>query len=272
MNKFTPGKEGVIFDLPEDVYRKSPGIAQSSLKLMDRSPAHYYSYVNGAKKQSTPAQIFGTLLHSAALEPETLLNKYVVKPDGISFTSKEGKSWRDSQTQTIISKEDCDAFNGCAESINNHPIANSFIQFGKKEVSVFKDSKDSNLLLKGRLDILMMDADNNTAIADVKTCENASEEAFSKDLYNWNYHMQAAYYLDLIGATSFFFIAVEKTAPYAVNVFQLDPDSIDAGRAKYKHLLKKLEECHINNLWPSYGQEIKTIGIPLWAAKKEGLL
>jgi hypothetical protein len=102
-------------------------------------------------------------------------------------------------------------------------------------VSVFRRIVRSNpegMLLKGRVDIVAIDQHGATTIADVKTTEDASIEAFSKTIAQYGYAQQAAYYMDLLGASHFVFIAVEKTAPYAVGVYCLDAASIAVGREK----------------------------------------
>jgi len=122
-------------------------------------------------------------------------------------------------------------------------------------------------LLKGRLDIVATDSHGATTIADIKTTEDASPEAFSKTIAQYGYAQQAAHYLDLLGATHFVFIAVEKTAPYAVGVYCLDPASVAMGRERNLRNLDLLESCQSSGHWPAYSSEIETISLPAWASK-----
>jgi len=74
-------------------------------------------------------------------------------------------------------------------------------------------------------------------------------------------------YLGLLGATHFVFIAVEKTAPYAVGVYCLDPASVAMGRERNLRNLDLLESCQSSGHWPAYSSEIETISLPAWASK-----
>jgi hypothetical protein len=71
--------------------------------------------------------------------------------------------------------------------------------------------------------------------------------------------------MDLLGASHFVFIAVEKTAPYAVGVYCLDAASIAVGRERNMKHLDLFEACHTSGKWPAYSSEIETISLPAWA-------
>lgn len=265
---YQDGTEGEFFDLPEDIYRAASGINISSLKAMGKSPAHYLAKLTEPKSEPTPAMVFGTLLHRAALEPHRLAGSFAVKPEGMSFVTKDGKAWRDSQTLPIITSEQNEALKGAADSVANHPAAAAILDGARREVSVFRRIVRSNpegMLLKGRVDIVAIDQHGSTTIADVKTTEDASLEAFSKTIAQYGYAQQAAYYLDLLGASHFVFIAVEKTAPYAVGVYCLDAASIAVGREKNMKHLDIFEACQTSGQWPAYSSDIETISLPAWA-------
>lgn len=153
----------------------------------------------------------------------------------------------------------------------------------------------------------------NNMVVDLKTCEDASLEGFSKSIANWRYDVQHPYYLDGLreallqgnceppaeGAAElsaywidkatgvlcrcrpdfwrgkpnhFIFIAVEKKPPYAVGVYKLDDESVDLGRAVYRHDLARYAECKATDTWPGYGDKIQTISVPGWHANKNAHL
>jgi exodeoxyribonuclease VIII len=268
MSAFQDGAEGVYFDLAEDTYRAATGVNISALKSMGKSPAHYLAQLTQPKSEPTPAMVFGTLLHRAALEPHRLEGSFAVKPDGMTFVTKEGKAWRDAQTLPIITGEQNEALKGAAVSVASHPAAAAILDGAKREVSVFRRIVRNNpegLLLKGRLDIVAVDSQGATTIGDIKTTEDASPEGFAKSIAAFGYAQQAAYYMDLLEASFFLFIAVEKVAPYAVGVYCLDAESIALGREKNTRQLDLLEQCQESGIWPAYSQEIETITLPRWA-------
>jgi exodeoxyribonuclease VIII len=265
---FKPNIDGVFLDLPEAVYRQADGVNISSLKIMGRSPAHYYARINAPAITPTPAMVFGTLLHRAVLEPEKLAGSFAVKPSDMDFRSKDGKAWRDSQTLPIIDEDQATDLDAAANKVMAHKYASSILANTEKEVSVFKwRNLGGDLLLKGRLDAVAEDENGYTTIIDIKTTEDASQSAFAKSIANFGYAEQAAYYMDLIGASFFIFIAVEKTAPYEIGVYCLDNDSIDHGRAINNRNLDTLENCLKTNEWAGYSDSLQTIKLPAWATK-----
>ena len=105
----------IVENMPAREYHTSPGISASLLKSYAISAAHGRAAELGQLKGSPEAMAFGSACHAYVLEPETYRNEYVVKPEGMTFTTKEGKAWRDAQTAKIISKKDEDAFDGMSE-------------------------------------------------------------------------------------------------------------------------------------------------------------
>jgi hypothetical protein len=262
--EFQPDTEGTFHGLPESIYRSTSGIANSDLKMMRPTPAHYRAYRDTPKPDSTPAQVFGTLCHAAILEPERISEIHVVRPDGMDYRTNVGKKWRDSQTVAILTGEESECLAGCSKGVASHRTANAIVTRSAHEVSFFRRDAVTGLLLKGRIDCIATDDDGFTTVADIKTCEDASEEAFSKAIANWGYHRQAAYYMDLTGASFFLFIAVEKKPPYAVNVFCLDEETVEIGRQAVRHDLNLLAECQRKGEWPAYGDGISHIKAPKW--------
>lgn len=265
MSVFEPNTEGVFFDLPEDVYRAAPGVNVSALKDAI-TPAHYRATREAEKpSEPTPAQVFGRAFHAAALEGRT---GYVVKPDGMNFTTKEGKAWRDAQTLPILSQTEAKAIAGMSASLMAHPVAvNVLGSGGRAEVSCFKRDAATGLMLKGRADFLTRDSNDLTAIVDLKTCGfgDASEAAFSREIVKWKYHQQAAFYLDLFGASFFLFIAVEKEPPYAVNCFYLDADAVSKGRTANGSALASIAAAEASGEWSAYPAKLHTLSLPPWA-------
>jgi hypothetical protein len=79
---------GLVEDLPMDVYRAAEGVSASDLKNMQRSPA--FARMRG--NTSTPAQEWGTAIHTAILEPDTLSTRYKLEPQ--QPADNEAKVWR----------------------------------------------------------------------------------------------------------------------------------------------------------------------------------
>lgn len=241
-------------NMPEDVYRAAEGISYSQLKYC-KTPAHFIAAKNQPTYQ-TDEMLLGTLLHELIFTTE---ENYVVKPKGMSFTSKKGKLWRKNQTQRIITSEMDASLKGMLRSICESK-ASDLLRATKKEVSAF-GKHSSGLAVKGRADMVGVDKENLTFLVDLKTCRDASPREFARTTVG-KYHRQAAMYCDLWGCSAFGFIAVEVEPPYAVKVYWLDERSIDQGRFENNWDLNRLAECYKTNVFPAYGEHHESISIP----------
>ena len=225
--------------------------------------------VSEPEKEASEAQIIGKITHSAILETD--FSGFVVKPDGMNFTTKEGKAWRASQTKQIINQEYASNIASMATSVRNHPLASRilFTEKGHNEVSCWSRHITTELILKGRADRITTDNQGLTTVVDLKTCGygEASPQLFSKAIFNWKYHSQAAWYMDLFGASFFVFVVVEKEAPWAVACYNLDSKSIQIGRELNEHRLGTIKACQMTGVWPAYSEALNQINIPEWAQR-----
>lgn len=255
--------------MPADQYREADGLSFSMLKILSqKSPAHLRAYIHGEKKPATDAMRMGSLTHSFILEPETAKG-FVVRPEGMKFTTKEGQAWKQAhEAMTIISQDDLKALKGMAEAVHSHPIAKRMLCGGEAEQSLF--SRDSSgLMRKGRLDYLQT---KGNVVVDLKTCSDASPLEFGKNVANYFYLGQAYYYLKLcqlcgLEKDTFAFIAVEKEAPYAVAVYQPPDDWLEAAGKIVEADVQRYRNCLESGEWPAYGNEILPLELPSYHEK-----
>ena len=77
MSKISP-------DLSNSDYHRHPAIGSSGLKLLNRSPLHYWAaYLDPdrERRDPTPAMLRGTAWHAAVFEPEKFAAEFAAKPD-----------------------------------------------------------------------------------------------------------------------------------------------------------------------------------------------
>ena len=263
---------GIFFDVPMAEYRAADGINVSSLKEMAISPRHYLSALEETPEEPTEAQVIGTITHSAVLEDD--FSGFVVRPVGLDARTKDGKEWIAAQRNPTIKQNIATNIAGMVNAVKNHAMATKIL-FGnrKNEVCCWKIHPSTGLLLKGRADCVMTDAKNQTVIADLKTCQrgDARESEFSKQIFQWGYDLQAAFYMDLFEASFFCFVCVEKESPFAVQCFNLSAEALAIGRRKYEGYLAKVRQCKESGVWDAYGDDLKTISLPDWVVRKENL-
>lgn len=256
----------IIPNMPAREYHAHPAVSKSVLDKMARSPLHARAYLDGMRDEPTPAMLFGTALHAAVLEPVAFANEYAVfDGDRRTRAGKDAYEAILSSGATVISRGDYDAIRAMALSIRQHPVAGKLFAEGVAEHSVFWDDADTGLACKCRPDWW---TPSSALIVDLKTTEDASPEAFARSVMNYRYHVQAAHYMTGAQAERFLFVAVEKKAPYAVAVYELDEDALNLGHTLRERDLHTYSLCQASRVWPGYSTEVETLSLPEWAFPK----
>jgi hypothetical protein len=265
----TPG----ISSISAEIYHASDAVSNSRLKWIahPKTPAHYKAkWIDKLiPDEESDALRIGSLTHRSILEPETMEGSFHVRPEGLTFSTKEGKAWRDShQDRPILSAEESIAIRSMRESVWAHPVASRILKHSDCERSAF--AEDKGLLLKSRFDALPRGVE---FIADLKTCIAADLDSVQKTISQYGLFRQAAFYLklaELLGMdrSDFVFIFVEKTPPYAVAVYQLDEIALNAGRMVVEADLQRLRLCMERNEWPGYSNEVEQAGLPEWQVRQ----
>lgn len=251
-------------------YDARPGISQSQLQQMRRSPAHCRAYIDGHRRDSDEKD-FGRHLHEALLEPEGFYERVKVIP----FKDRRAKGYKEWSeallpTDVELTKKEEKAIRGCIDSAHCHPTGAKIFDEIYAEVSLFAAHEETGLMRKGRIDIITR---GRNFLGDCKFVVDASEREFSKAIFFYGWYLQAAYYLDLaqangIDAQHFIFCAVEKEPPYACAFYQIQAEVVQRGRDEYERLLRQFKDCHASGKWPGYSGELQFIGLPAWAKER----
>jgi hypothetical protein len=208
----------------------------------------------------------------------------VVLGAGADIKVVDADSWR-----TKAAKEDADAIRaaghtpilahewqqirGMADAIKAHPLASALLnpERGKPEQSGYWTDDVTGVLRRFRLDWLPDTDGGRLLVADYKTCQAASRPAIAKAVASFRYFMQDAWYRDGLHAlgladdVAFLFIFQEKTAPYLVNVVELEPAAVELGRKRNDEALRIYRDCTEAGVWPGYSSEVELINLPRWA-------
>lgn len=244
-------------------------ISKSMLDALKKSPAHLKAQMTHPKEQTLAMEI-GSMTHEFILQPDQFVRHFAIAPK-FDRRTKQGKQdaeqWElENSGKKAITSDYQDMLNGMRDSLLAHREAYKLLSAqGDCEMSIFT----THLGVKCKI---RPDKKTGNTIVDLKTCEDASAIGFSKSIANFRYHVQCAFYLDVakssgLSVDNFIFIAVEKEYPYAVATYQLDLDSIEAGRTEYTRQLDLYKNCLELDSWPAYGQTLETISLPNWIKK-----
>lgn len=257
-----------------DEYRKLMRISYSGLKHLARSPAHYWHWFNQPEDPPTPAKLFGNLVHTLVLEPTQYEERFVVGLDHDRKSKANKAAWAEfeasNEGKKIITAAQLSEAQSMAEAVRKHPRASLVLSGGVAEQTILWTDPDTGAECKGRFDYA-----NTTygLLSDLKTTTDARWDKFAKDVYNYDYYVQGAFYLDGYNAANgtnyeeFILIAVEKEAPYELICHTLDADALALGRMFYKPLLEKYVECVKSGVWHGYDTRIQSLSLPRWAFK-----
>lgn len=289
-----PHPLGLVYGLENEDYHASPGISNSWLSDMARSPAYCYGMrmdPNRPPAEEKKGQLEGTLCHCATLEPGAFFDRYAVLPEDAPKrptdaqwnaknpgpSSVEAMKWwttfgEDNAGKRIITAEQHATAFAQAASLRALPEIAELLSGGHPEVSAFWVDEETGELCRCRPDWVHPVGGNRVIICDVKTYGDASPGEFARQVARKGYHRQDAFYSDGyakaagVEVVGFVFGAVEDKWPFGACACMLDDAGREKGRALNRVLLNQFAECKRTGVWPGYSAGIELISLPRWAA------
>uniref|UniRef100_A0A6M3LLV5 Putative exodeoxyribonuclease 8 PDDEXK-like domain-containing protein n=1 Tax=viral metagenome TaxID=1070528 RepID=A0A6M3LLV5_9ZZZZ len=263
-----------IYRIPADEYHDMEGASKSFLHtLLVESPAHAMT-----PREETQALYDGQAIHYMIFEPLRYEQKYVAKPEGMKFTTKDGIAWRDNHNHLkIIEYEKDQDFRAMAKAIRAHlaahedPVIQSLLSDGEPELSALWKDPSTGVDCRARFDWLNQ---KSRIITDLKSCLVARSNKFTNDAYTYGYDMQAAWYLygltQITGVEhkAFYFIACEKEPPYGVIVYKASEEMILHGLLRCSRAMGIYKECLESGNWPCYLAEVQELGLPEYVTRQ----
>lgn len=308
----SPGCQ-IAYNQPDWVYRKAEGVSQSELKEVLRSPAHWLARYGPDAVPTFPsiAMIIGTALHCKVLEPQLFNSLFVdrsqkekeltvtelkeaLDAEGIEYKKTAKKPelvsllYPDGQPvdkRTTLAPDDFRMVCGMADALRTHSVTGKWFEPGAanytkaNELSMYVEAAANpyGMPMKGRLDRLIKSS-GGFVILDLKSTDDASPDAFMKKAFNLSYHLQAAYYTELVRRTlgvenvRFIFCAVERRAPHGIGLYEASEDFASYGAEKMAEGFKALRYAKESGIYSGYSDHIESLGLPAWAKKSSGVL
>ena len=252
--------------MTEKEYRAAEGINKSTLWEIRKSPAHY-RYLLSHQREDTAALKMGRAIHAAVLTPTAYKREWIIIPEGIDRRTKAGREEYEqflklAEGKETISTQDAQIVKAIASAIRKNKSAHDLLKGTRRERPIFWEDDEGNKC-KCRIDAM-----KPGIIIDLKTTTDASTEAFTREAFKYGYDVQAAHYIEGYQAANggktpvWYFIAVEKAEPYAVNILKAGTDFIDHGAVTRRKLIQLLRKCQEADSFPDYG--INEIIMPKW--------
>lgn len=258
-------------------YWDHPGVSQSQLQELKKTPFHYWSrYVaRTVPSETTDALRRGLAVHALTFEPDDFERRFPhFEGEARTNDAKARKAALEAQAAkldgAVLRDGDVADVHAMVAALRAHPASAALLKaVVASELPIVWDCPTTGIQCKARLDALALGKD---VVIDLKTTRDASPREFARSIWNYGYHIQAAHYVAAAEAytekrpTDYVIIAVESSAPYAVAVYRLQPTVIAKGESERMRLLDLLAECRAKNHWPAYSDRIEDIELPNWAA------
>lgn len=254
----------IIPDEPSEQYHANPAIGSGDARAFLRSPQLFIDMKNGLCERESAALAFGIASHLALLEPESFAQKAVVKPDGMSFATKEGKAWRDAHEGKIIVPFEKARALGYMHARMPTEVGAIFASC-VKETTV--RTKIDGLAVQCRPDLWDL---SGGRFFDLKTI--ASIDNLDAHIFKFGYHIQLAWYSRVIATEvgqkpkRAALIFVESEPPYRWRIVDLDIDFAELGERGVDEALRGIQARLKSGCWDDPEGIHHLASPPTWAA------
>ena len=257
-----------------DYYADAPNsVSHSEMEVFRESPRLYWGRhikkFPDWQQETTDALEFGNTFEDMLYPPPhggpLVIPREVLSANG----AKSGKAWerfRDENAgRRLIKAEQAAQLEAMIESVKKHTEARKLLLEinGKRQVAIRFMCPHTGVWRRAKIDHKY-----KNAIADLKTTRDSRWEAFGRDVIEYGYHRQADWYREGVHELTgywlrFVFIAVQKTPPYTVNVWELPPRVAHLGHLDNVEDLKSYKRCLESGIWEPEGHgEVLELPIP----------
>jgi hypothetical protein len=259
-----------LLEITNEEYHARPGVSASMLKSMARGwrtfEAEYITKT--ALRKESAAMALGTAVHAALLEPDRFASEYVVCPPECSDRrTKAYKEWSASVGDALVlSADDAEIISAISESVARDEFASQLLK-AEGYVEGSFEWAEQDVLCRMRFDKIA-----GLFCVDIKTCQDATVEAFAKTIASYRYDLQASHYLAGIPyvAARFVFIAIETSSPFRVRCYEMCGDDLYSASIERRSLLAEYKRRSQVDDWSEVGEGVLTkVYLPNWFAKRE---
>ncbi len=262
---------GLHHGVPMADYLSHPAWSCSDLSKMLESP-EACNYYRTALDKPSPAKSFGTLAHTALLEPESWPPEDVVWVDG-PMNRNPWKKQKDDAVKAgkrVERRSTFDRIDALVSRAYENPLFRSLLNNseGHREVVAIAECPETGLLLKARCDARVPE---QRIIGDVKTTGKGTDpSSFANSLWNNGWWMSAAHYMDVFSITTgekqkhYVYAVIGQDAPYLPRVYTLDPLTLETAYANNIDLRRSVAKCVEDGTWPPPSEKVEPIGLSRW--------
>jgi len=277
-------------DLDIESYLASKRASHHKLRTLAERGARAYYIAHEQRLWSaddTRAYQTGRAMEDALQRPQEYASKYIAKPAGMSFVTKEGKAWRSDQEamgRSIVDGEDARAIESLIGTLECCPIAQALMADATPQATVYhEDAVRGRWSIPGiqsRPDWLSLEGSAASEwrpyALDLKTTATLGQLCSGRSIIKYGYHRQAAmvrlaleYEGVDVSAFRYLLLGAEKAFPHRWRVVEIPQTLIDAGERWCVAQLDALAVHYETGEWPLVPSEITVADVPAWLDDSE---
>lgn len=226
---------GYYLDMPMEQYRAAEGISNSDLLLLEQRPSSVMQSRTAPRDPTkTGYADFGTVIHTALLEPEKFEGSFIIGPTKSRDTKAflEFSQQPENDGKLILLENEYDQLRLTVDCALADPTMHKFLRQHKfdAEASVFVFDEKLGVMRKIRIDANYA-AHGMLSAGDMKSSAGKGDGVidtwrspmkWKNPLFTLNYGHGAAYYLDTLSmhlgesVDSYIFLVIGKTAQFGI--------------------------------------------------------
>ena len=278
----------------QDAERGTPDFAlsPSSLKEFARCPARW---IAGYNSPGSDAKSWGNILDTLALQPAKFASRYAVRPetypapaghvkvkkgelaegDTLPWNANAGvcQEWAEANAgREILSPAMMERADAALARLRADSTIAAMIDGSAKQVLVVGEWHDEPIGIVTPIRCLMdmvpaIGGQFPKSLADLKTTRSAALVPFQRAVWQFGWHVQAAFDLDLYCAATgedrcqWVFVVQESFEPWQTAKRLLAEDYVNIGRRDYQQALTLYSQCRSRQKWPDYDSTDEARGL-----------
>ena len=253
------------------------------MEFVERPSIFHGRYIGNTipRKEATESMVRGTIIHSLVLEPQndiiTFIPREIQSSDGKN-TTKAAKEFveqvRAEGKFPVSVKEYGERIKPAVEAVKTCLNAMNVRRNDVYEQSLRWENTASGIRCRCKPDIVCR-RENLTAIVDLKTTDEVTDEGFTYSVRDFGYWLQQSHYEEGVRDAfrietpiEFVFVVVETNPPYACRQFQLEEDDAAVSAVARQNVLLDLARRLESGDWSDPGaDQIKRIRVPRYVFK-----
>lgn len=276
-------EDGVYTDITiEEYHANETHLSSTQVRIAKRSLKEFDWYRRGLIKRENKSHFdFGNAFELALLDMDGFSKKVAICPDNQWIDEalagnpslvkpRASKHYTDSHAGFIAANkgkyiindqgpESYKTIEAMLDSCYRDSVIQGLIKNTEYQVSLFWTDEQTGLRLKTRPDICKR---KKNVIVNIKTSLDGSPKAFSRELVNYDYPLQAAQ--EITGCLKsglmeqvdlYFWLIVEKVPPFNATIYEFKQEDISASVDEFRYLVNRISKAREANLFPGYSDQ-----------------